>query len=92
MGRFAEVVDNIVVNVVVASPEVAAERGFVAVDDEVGPGWVRRSDKFFPPLNPPARSSFSLSRRSSYARSVPFCILGPRDLRSPFKKSSPNGI
>jgi hypothetical protein len=37
--RYADIKDGKVVNVVIAEPDVAAERGWVACSDEVGIDW-----------------------------------------------------
>jgi hypothetical protein len=37
--RYAEIKDGKVINIVIAEPDVAAERGWVECPEEVGIGW-----------------------------------------------------
>ncbi len=50
--RYAEIEDGVVINVALADPEVADERGWVPADDTVGIGWTYDGEEFAPPPSP----------------------------------------
>lgn len=51
--RYAVIENGVVVNVVIADPQVAAVKGWIRSDD-AGPGWRWDGAKFDPPPRPPA--------------------------------------
>ena len=50
--RHAIVESGTVVNVVLAEPDIAAEHGWIAAPDHVGPGWTYDGTTFAPPAPP----------------------------------------
>jgi len=53
-NRYAIVENGVVVNVVLADADFAAQHGWMAVPKEVGPGWVYTDAQFSAPPPPPA--------------------------------------
>lgn len=64
--RYAIIENGQVANVTLADADFAAERGWIAAPDSVGPGWSYDGQEFAPPPSPPSTVPEEISDRQFF--------------------------